>query len=139
MQDNPSHVFRGPDSRIAGLIANSSIVLALIDNEISTSTNGFFMSPPGKSLEFTSGELFYGLQKVGISYTGVLQDCGDWLISGIITDRFDFDNFRTITKNGLIPDINVNLGNVANDLALISQNTGALSPFDITINFRIRR
>jgi len=138
LQDNPGPLIRCSNSRIGGLIANSLYTLRIIDNLIANSTDGTISFD--YSLEFRTGELFYGLQKADMTFTGNLRNDGTWVVTGTVRDVFDFDNFRTITSsNGFLPSIDVNLGNVANDAALISQNTGAIVPFQIEVDFRVYR
>ena len=130
LQDNPTNVYRGKDSRIAGLISSSWITLDLIDGLIANSTGGYFLF--NGSCKLSNGELLYALNKGTISMTGIQQYDGSWIIYGTVIDTYDFTEFITLMGGSLT-------AGVANDAAVISQNAGAINPYDIYISFEVVR
>lgn len=77
-------------------------------------------------------DLYYSLHTCSMTFSGVKQSDGSWTVSVHVYDRYDYTEFTTaMGENG------ISLGTIANDAACASQLTGALTEYDITIDFEV--
>lgn len=96
------------------------------------------------SLEFyDTKDLYYSLGKVSFSAEIQKSDSEEnlWHMSCNINDTYDFSELRTyrlIVDNDKIKgQLNLSIGNLANDMGLLSQMDGVLKNYKIEINFDI--
>lgn len=137
LQDHPKPIYLDSKSKLAGQLAESKEVNDIIDAEIAGS-DGEVVPIDNKIVIFKGGDLFYSLHKGTINGEGVRQPDGSWLITGTLTDLYDFSEITTLMdEKKYSPD--VSLGSVANDVAVFSQLTDAIKPYDVTVDFVIRR
>ena len=54
-----------------------------------------------------------------------------WVISLMLWDEYNFDNIRTIDKNGL----NISVGNLGNDLGYICQRLNLIQPYKWWVSY----
>lgn len=137
LHNSPNDVYRDSTSRIAGLISNSNALNNLIDKSIANSNDGTF-SFTG-SAAFSDGELFYSINKANVKYSGVRQSDGSWLITGTVTDTYDYTEIVSMMNSDGAYEFKITLGTAANDAAVISQKTGAIKSYNITVDFVVRR
>lgn len=86
-----------------------------------------------------NNDLYYSLGKVDVTYTARFHS-DRWIFECKIEDRYDFDEFRSTTltkvfKKGLKATIKDNAGPIANNMGLLSQIDGVITPYDVTIIF----
>ena len=110
---------------------------SLIDSSIANSTDGTFSFAGSRA--FSSGELFYSINKANVTYTGIRQNDGRFLIIGTVTDTYDYTEIVSMMNSDGGYSFKMSLGTVANDAAAISQKTGAIRPYNITVDFVVRR
>lgn len=68
-----------------------------------------------------------------------MRDDGSWIIHSIMTDTYDFTEIQSFMDAAGGWSTQVGLGTVANDAAVISQNTGAIRPYKVTVYFYTTR
>lgn len=90
------------------------------------------------SVSFSTGDLYYSLHKADIYLKGTKYDDG-WYFECALHDTYDFTEIQTLMNDNEEFDFNVSLGTVANDLAVVSEYTGAISSYEIYVFFRIKR
>ena len=134
LQDNPSGIWRGNDSRIAYLINNDSAYLSGLDNAITKSKNNK-LDNYKISVQFNNGDLYYSIHKSDIYLTGYKCNDGKWIINAILEDEYDFTEIQSFMDDSGGWSKQVSKGTVANDIAVISQKTGAISPYHVTVDF----
>ena len=139
LQNNPSSVYRGDDSRIAELIKADRAFTAQLDSVMTKYATGSSFTTPGIQVSFNSGDLYYSIHTATITFNGTRQEDGSWIISCSLYDKYDYTEFTTMMKNSGDYDLKVSLGTVANDAAVISQKTGAIQTYDIYVNFTVWR
>ena len=137
LQDNPSDECRGNDSHIAYLINNDSAYLNALDAAILKSDDGIVKGYLN-NITFRDGDLYYSIHRATIYVDGYKQNNGSWLIHATMTDTYDFTEIQTY-----MDDIGfswtASTGTIANDAAVISQATGAINPYKITVDFYTTR
>ena len=137
LQDNPQLVYRADDSRIANLIKQSSAFQNELNSVLKNATTDF--SDERRIVNFADGELHYALGHCTISFSGK-KDNGKWIISCTLHDIYDFDRIQTFLDENYYLDVNnVSVGTLANDAALISEVTGAITPYHILIDFNVTK
>ena len=138
LQDNPSDIWRGNDSRIANLINNDSAYLSKLDAAIKSSTNGK-IDQALEGVKFKTGDLYYSIHKSTIHVNGSLQSNGKWIVQAKMTDIYDFTEMQTFMDDNGGWSTQSGIGTVANDAAAISQLLGAINPYKITVEFYTMR
>ena len=142
LQDNPEDVWRGNDSRIAWLINHSSTYKNALDQAIANS-NGVSIDTDLKDIAFKpidedEADLYYSIHKANIHVTGYKQSNGQWLINAVLTDKYDYTEFvKVMEEDAAFWEFE--LGAMANNAAIYSQKTGAIQPYNITVNFYTTR
>ena len=142
LQDNPSDVYRDNDSNIARLINNDpnfsrevSRVLGLYNY-----VNLPYFYVYNFNVFFSSGDLAASIYHCNdITLEGWRQRNGSWVIHVSLHDVYDFTEILTMkVQNGKVV-FNINSLTIANDLANLSQQLGAINPYDIYVDFWITR
>jgi len=79
-------------------------------------------------------DLYYGIGKCALKYT-----CTRYptfvQIDFTMDDTYNFDEIRTISRDGEQFVVNIRFGNMANDLGLLSQSTKVISVYRIIVSF----
>ena len=132
LQDNPSDEWRDNNSRIAGLINNDPAYLSKLDEVIRASTTGV-IDENLEGVKFKTGDLYYSIHKAAIHVNGYKQENGSWLVKTTVDDTYDFTEIQTFMDDNNGWSAEAGLGTVANDVAVVSQLTGAIHPYHITI------
>ena len=138
LQDNPSDIVRGNDSRIAYLINNDKNYLDALDKAISESKDGT-IDTDLKDVRFKTGDLYYSIHKANIHVKGYKQDNGKWIIYAELDDIYNFDQIQTLMGDKGEFSFDIGLGTIANDIALGSQKLGAISPYNVKVEFYTTR
>lgn len=134
LQDNPTDIERGNDSRIAYLINNSSEYRDAIDKAISQS-DGKTLNTYIDDLAFEKDEdLKFSVHSMDIRVNGWKMENGRWFIHSLATDVYDFTVISSITSDGELSQ-NFGIGTISNDFAVLSQKLGAISPYKVTVDF----
>ncbi len=138
LQDNPSDIWRGNDSRIANLINNDKAYLDKLDEAIKASKDGT-IDTDLDGIQFDNDDLFFSIHKATIHVTGRKQSNGKWIVHAKLSDKYDFTEFMTFMddKGGWSKE--ASLGTVANDAANISQKLGAINPYMVNVEFYTTR
>ena len=142
LQDNPSDVKRGNDSRIAYLVNNSDVYLSALDNAISESKNGKIKGFLPRIIfgPDTEPDLYYSINKASIYVDGYKQDNGKWLIKATLSDTYDFTQIMTYMGDKMNEfSTKAGFGTIANDAAFVSQKLGAINPYEIKVEFYTTR
>lgn len=134
LQDNPSDIWRGNDSRIAYLINNDSAYLQELDIAIKNAKDGWIDNKP-IGVEFETGDLYYSIHKSTIYLNGYKREDGKWIINARMSDTYDFTEITSFMSNDNGWSWNVGKGTIANDVAVVSQKTGAIQPYRVTVDF----
>ena len=134
LQDNPSNVERGEYSRIANLINTDNAYLRALDNAIANSKDNKLENYK-ISVAFENGDLYYSIHKSDIYLTGYKREDGKWIVHAILEDDYDFTEIQSFMTDSGDWSWDVGLGTVANDVAVVSQQTGAIQPYHITVSF----
>ena len=79
-------------------------------------------------------DLYYGIGKCALKYTCTRYP-SSVRVDFIIDDTYNFDEIRTFSRDGDRFVVNIGLGNMANDLGLLSQSTKVLSVYRIIVSF----
>lgn len=138
LQDNPSDVVRGNDSRIAYLVNTSSEYLSELDKLLKETKKGVIKN---KKLEVvfeekSSPDLYYSIHKATIYVNGYKLENGKWFIEANYKDKYDFSEFMTFMGNEKNEfSKKISKGTLANDAAHISELLGAISPYWIRVKF----
>ena len=141
LQDNPSDIWRGNDSRIAYLINNDSAFCSVLDNVLQGQANnkdGYF-SVSDISVTFATGDLYYSIHRSSFALVGYKQKDGSWMINAKMHDTYDYTQIMTFMGDNGKWGKEASLGTVANDAAYISQKTGAINPYEVYVNFWAKR
>ena len=138
LDDNPSDIWRGNDSRIAYLVNHDSAYLTALDKKIKSSRNGkvegYLNTDP-----FATGDLYYSIHKSSIYVSGYKQKNGKWIVHTTLTDTYDFTEIQTFMNDNGGWSKQATLGTVANDTAAISQFLNAINPYEVTVDFYTTR
>ena len=138
LDDNPSDIWRGNDSRIAYLVNHDSAYLTALDKKIKSSRNGrvegYLNTDP-----FMTGDLYYSIHKSSIYVSGYKQKNGKWIVHTTLTDTYDFTEIQTFMNDNGGWSMQATLGTVANDTAAISQFLNAINPYEVTVDFYTTR
>ena len=141
LQDNPSDVWRGNDSRIAYLVNTSKEYLSKLDSLLAKSRNGYIDDTI--SVRFTSKkdpDLYYSIRRADIDVKGFKRDDGKWIIKANFEDKYDFTEIMTFMGDNKYEfSTDVGLGTIANDVAFFSQKLGAVNPYYIYVEFYTTR
>ena len=129
---SPSDQYMDNSSRLAGLIKTDAEFLAELDKKIASS-NGKELSDT-LYVRFLDGDLYYSIHKANIKIKGYKMDNGNWKISGVLDDEYDYTEIMTFMESK-----NATLGTIANDAAVISQLIDAINPYHIYVNFEMER
>ncbi len=134
LEDNPSDIWRGNDSRIAYLINHDSAYLEELDKAIANAKNGKLEN---KLIEvkFKTGDLYYSIHRSKIYLTGHERPDGKWIVNAILDDEYDFTEIQTFMDAEGGWSKQAGLGTVANDVAVLSQVLGAIHPYHVTVDF----
>ena len=138
LQDNPSDIWRGNNSRIAYLVNHDSSYLSALDKKIKSSKNGKIDG----DLEiepFKTGDLYYSIHKSSIYVNGYKQKNGKWLVHAILTDTYDFTEIQSFMNDSNGWSTHAGIGTIANDAAVISQYLEAINPYKVTVDFYTTR
>ena len=138
LQDNPSDIVRGNDSRIAYLINNDKNYLDALDKAISESKDGTIDTDLEK-VRFKTGDLYYSINKANVHVKGYKQDNGKWIIYAEMNDVYNFDEIQSLMSENGEFSFDIGLGTVANDVALVSQKLGAINPYRVKVQFYTTR
>ncbi|MBQ3124094.1 MAG: hypothetical protein IJC09_01565 [Clostridia bacterium] len=138
LQDNPSDVERGNDSRIAYLVNTSEEYLSELDKLIKKSKSGVIENGELEVIfgEKTSPDLYYSIHKATIYVNGYKIGNGQWYVEANFEDEYNFSEFMTFMgdkENEFSKKISK--GTIANDAAHISELLGAISPYWIRVKF----
>lgn len=87
------------------------------------------------SVTFETGDLYYSIHRSDIYLTGYKRDDGRWIINAVMYDVYDFTEIQSFMSNSGEWAWDVGLGTVANDLAYVSQNLGAIQSYGVTVDF----
>ena len=143
LEDNPSDIYRGNNTRIAWLVNTNKAYLKELDKAIRKSngrtinTSFIVDFDPGTPEEY---DLYFGIHSAGIEVDGYKRDDGKWIIHSILTDTYDFTKLMWLNpKNWVnIPAIKA-LGMTANDAATISSLGDVIKPYKIKVEFYTTR
>jgi len=138
LQDNPSDIWRGNDSRIAYLINNDPVYLNSLDEAIKSSKDGT-IDTDLQNIQFNEKDLYYSIHKANIHVTGHRQSNGKWIVHATLSDKYDFTEFMTFKDDNGGWSTQFSPGTVANDVALASQILGAINPYHVTVDFYTTR
>lgn len=132
LQDNPEDQWRGDDSRIADLVKNDSGFLNFAyDSIYSMGDVGDFYHEDYVS--FNSGDLYYSIHNAFIQMNAYDMGYGQWMLNCTLTDIYDYTEITTLMGE----DMSAGLGTIANDVATVSQWSGAINSYKITVSFSI--
>ena len=134
LQDNPTDILRGNDSRIAHMINNDSAYLSALDNAIAKAEHDK-LDNYKITVQFNDGDLYYSIHKSTLYLTGYKCDDGTWIVNAILEDEYDFTEIQSFMDDGGGWSNQASKGTLANDLAVISQKTGAINSYHVTVNF----
>ena len=139
LQDNPSDVYRDNYSRIANLVNTSKPYLDALDTALSQSKDGKvngYLNDIAFGPE--TGDLYYSIHNASIYIDGYKQNNGAWIIHATMTDTYDFTQILTFMNDSGF-SWTASKGTIANDAAFVSQKTGAINPYKITVDFYTTR
>lgn len=139
LQDNPSDKWRGNDSRIAYLVNTSKPYLDALDTALSQSKDGKvngYLTDIAFGPE--TGDLYYSIHNASIYVDGYKQNNGVWIIHATMTDTYDFTEILSFMNDSGF-SLTASKGTIANDMAFVSQKTGAINPYKITVDFYTTR
>ncbi len=139
LQDNPTTMVMGNESDIAKLIVQDPVYLNALDKAIANS-DGETIDTDLEGIAFDTPDLYYSIHKATIHVKGYKNKEGNWIITAMLEDTYDFTEWMTLSKD---EDgkwiINISKGTVANDVAKISQMSGAINPYEIRVYFNTVR
>lgn len=87
-------------------------------------------------LNYVSSDLFLALNNTTINVIGNKED-ENWKLNITITDRYDFTDFKEIDEYCDDDVIKGLLGSAANNLAMVSVDSGVMHEYNVTIKFEI--
>ena len=89
------------------------------------------------SIGFDTGDLFYSIHNSNIEYSITQSQDGTIYADCVLTDTYDFTEILTFMgdKSSKDYEYSMSVGSIANDAANISQRTGIINPYKITVNF----
>ena len=138
LQDNPSDIWRGNDSRIAYLMNHDSAYLQGLDEKIVKAENEKrdWIDNEEISVRFKTGDLYYSIHKMDIYLNGYKREDGKWIINAHGEDWYDFTEITSFMGDEKYEwSKEIGLGTIANDAAVVSQLTGAIQPYYVTVDF----
>ena len=143
LEENPSDIYRGNNSRIAWLVNTSDEYLAELDKAIRKSNGRTIKKTiivyfnPTKPEEY---DLYFSIHKANIDLVGYKRDDGKWIIRSVLTDTYDFTELMWLDWDNWenISEIKA-LGITANDAATISSWGDIIKPYGIEIEFYTTR
>ncbi len=138
LQDNPSDIWRGNDSRIAYLMNHDSAYLQGLDEKIAEAENEKrdWIDNKKISVEFENGDLYFSIHRMDIYLNGYKREDGKWIINAHGGDWYDFTEITSFMGDEKYEwSKEVGVGTVANDVAVVSQLTGAIQPYYVTVDF----
>ena len=143
LEDNPSDIYRGNNSRIAWLVNTSDEYLTELDKAIKQSKGGTINTT--LHVIFNGGtskknDLYFSIHRADIEVDGYKRDDGKWIIHANLTEEYDFTEFMLLDQENWenISKIKM-VGMTANDVATISSKCGIIKPYWITIDFYTTR
>ena len=89
-----------------------------------------------EGLNYASNDLFLALNNTTINIIGN-KESNKWKLNIIITDRYDFTDFKEIDEycdNNIIKGL---FGSTANNMAMISVASGVMHEYNVTIKFQM--
>ena len=87
-----------------------------------------------KPIDEDEADLYYSIHKANIHVKGYKQSNGQWIINAVLTDKYDYTEFvKVMEEDAAFWEFE--LGAMANNAAVYSQKTGAIQPYNITVNF----
>lgn len=86
-------------------------------------------------VEFETGDLYYSIHKSTIYLNGYKREDGKWIINARMSDTYDFTELTSFMSNDNSWSWTVSKGTIANDVAVVSQKTGAIQPYRVTVDF----
>ncbi len=138
LQDNPTSMTLGNESDIAELIKKDPVYLTALDEAIANS-DGKTIDVPLKNIQFDTDDLYYSIHRATIRVKGYKNSEGKWIITAKLEDTYDFTEWMTVKfENGKL-SFDIRTGTVANDVAKISQSTGAINPYMVRVYFNTIR
>lgn len=87
-------------------------------------------------LDYKSSDLFLALNNTTLNVIGKKED-NKWKLKITITDRYDFTDFKEIDEYCDDDRLKGILGSTANNLAMISVESGIMHEYNVTIKFNI--
>ena len=138
LQDNPSDIWRGNDSRIAYLVNHDVAYLQGLDEAIAEAEDGKRDWLDNKKIivTFDTGDLYYSLHTNTIYLNGYRREDGKWIVNARMNDIYDFTRITSFMGDEKYEwSKEIGLGTVANDVAVVSQLTGAIQPYYVTVDF----
>ena len=138
LNDDPSDIWRGNYSRIAYLINNDEAYLSKLDTALRSATGGV-INQNLEDIAFNNGDLYYSIHRSTIHIEGYKQRDGSWIIHATMTDVYDFTEIQSFMDAGGGWSTQVGIGTLANDAAVISQKTGAINSYTVTVDFYTTR
>ncbi len=138
LQDNPTSMTLGNESDIAELIKNDPVYLDALDKAIEES-DGKTIDTDLEDIAFETDDLYYSIHRATIHVKGYKNKDGKWIITAMLEDTYDFTEWMTVKfENGKL-SFDIRTGTVANDVAKISQSTGAINPYMVRVYFNTIR
>ena len=137
LQENPSDVWRGNDSRIAKLINQDNAYLGELDKALKKSVDGK-IDTTLDSVQFKNDDLYYSIHKATVKVKGYKQANGKWIVHSVLKDTYDFTEIQSFMEGEKLSK-GISKGTVANDFAVISQFLEAIHPYKITVDFYTER
>ena len=144
LEDNPSDIYRGNNTRIAWLVNTNKAYLKELDKAIRKS-NGRTIAgsidvdfDPGTTTK--ENDLYFSIHSASIKVNGFKRDDGKWIIHSILTDTYDFTKLMWLNpKNWNDVSAIKALGMTANDAATISSLGDVIKPYEIKVEFYTTR
>ena len=87
-------------------------------------------------LDYKSSDLFLALNNTTLNVIGKKEDT-KWKLNITITDRYDFTDFKEIDEYCDDDRLKGILGSTANNLAMVSAQSGVMHEYNVTIKFNI--
>ena len=128
----------GNESDIAELIKNDPVYLNALDKAIEES-DGKTIDTDLEDIAFKTPDLYYSIHRATIHVKGYKNGEGKWIITAMLEDTYDFTEWMTVNfENGKL-SFDIRTGTVANDVAKVSQSTGAINPYMVRVYFNTIR
>ena len=90
-------------------------------------------------ITFDKGDLFFSITNSTILLNGEKGKDGKWNINCKLKDTYDFTKSFILEKIFKLKADEIGIGEIANDVAAISQTKKFITPFDIEVEFNITR